>query len=383
MLATGIAVFLGVLGTITSATSTELPVKLEVKRLLNSRSANVHLSQHHESLYPFTVTYGGCHHAESQYDSHHTISKVHDHKADRLIWLLPEDVSSHGCLSAWSSQSELLGRSQPVEINKNTRQWIKKRHLDRGTKLSKRASIPMTNASGIDAEGPWFDGVEALKDKEIATVDATAAKAKQNRRVHTAYLSGDRNDYQYQEMGPMRFPETITYTGSNESIPVNDMKLVFQLADTMNALNSNLPNKENFTVNFIPWIQESPNGLYYYSGFKKPDTGLPPTVTELKAMSGNMSSSMQAPVDPQVNNITDRITEVTCSPAIMAAAAKNVFTAYKAFVTNGLGIGVGGDDWSEYAYFHNYLKYDLNATDQAVNTGEYGGAGGDSLWDLM
>ncbi|KAL8641998.1 MAG: hypothetical protein Q9228_001265 [Teloschistes exilis] len=129
---------------------------------------------------PFTVTYGDCHTSAYHYHLHHTVSEVHDHDTDRLIWLLPDDVSSGGCLSAWSD-SGLVGRSQALEVNKNSRQWIKKRHLDRGTRLSKRASIPMNNASGIDAEGPWFDGVEALKDKEITAVNAAQAKAK--RRV--------------------------------------------------------------------------------------------------------------------------------------------------------------------------------------------------------
>ena len=45
-------------------------------------------------------------------------------------------------------------------------------------KLGKRASIPMTNASGIEANGPWFDGVEALRGVEMNAVDATQAKAK-------------------------------------------------------------------------------------------------------------------------------------------------------------------------------------------------------------
>jgi hypothetical protein len=55
---------------------------------------------------------------------------------------------------------------------------MKKRELDQGARLSKRASIPMTNVSGIDAQGPWFDGVEVLKEKEIGSVSVAEAKAK-------------------------------------------------------------------------------------------------------------------------------------------------------------------------------------------------------------
>ncbi|KAL8634366.1 MAG: hypothetical protein Q9228_008040, partial [Teloschistes exilis] len=157
--------------------SIKFPVKLEVTGPLDSRSANIHLTRLDESVYPFTVTYGDCLTFGDKYELHHTVSEVRDRGIDRLIWLLPEDVSSGGCLSAWSD-SGLVGRSRALQINKNSRQWIKKRHLDRGTRLSKRSSIPMNNASGIDAEGPWFDGVEVLKDKEITAVNAAQAKAK-------------------------------------------------------------------------------------------------------------------------------------------------------------------------------------------------------------
>ncbi|KAI4186681.1 MAG: hypothetical protein L6R41_003325 [Letrouitia leprolyta] len=257
--------------------------------------------------------------------------------------------------------------------------------------MSKRASIPMTNASGIEANGPWFDGVEALKESEISTVDAAQAKAKQiaivgagmaglmtwrlGGRVHTAYLEGGPFDYQYQEMGPMRFPESIQYAGSNETIPLNDMKLVFQLADTMNQMNEG---RSNFTVSFIPWIQESPNGLVYFDGYKLP-SGLPPTVSDID---DSQNSTTQPPVDPTIGNITDAINDLTCTPELMEAAGRNVFTAYKTFINSGLG-GLGGDDWSEYAYVHNYLKYSLNASDQVINAGDFGGAGGDSLWDII
>ncbi|KAL8943111.1 MAG: hypothetical protein Q9211_001099 [Gyalolechia sp. 1 TL-2023] len=168
-------------------------------------------------------------------------------------------------------------------------------------------------------------------------------------------------------MGPMRFPESIQYAGSNETIPMNDMKLVFQLADIMNQLNNG---QSNYTVNFIPWIQESPNGLVYLNGFKQAN-GLPPTVADLDT---SQNSTTQPPVDPTVGNITDLITELACSPPLMESLAKNVFTAYKTFIDTGLG-GLGGEDWSEFAYVHNHLGYSLNATDQAINSGRSGGGG--------
>ena len=169
---------LSLIGTFTIATSDNLPLKLAVKIPLDSQSANVHISRTSDSAYPFTVSYGGCHSSTSQHEAHHIISTVTDEVSDRLVWILPNDIPTNGCLSAWSAQHKLVGRSKPLNVNKLSRSWIKKRELDQGTRLSKRASIPMTNASGIDAQGPWFDGVELLKEKEIGTVSVKEAKAK-------------------------------------------------------------------------------------------------------------------------------------------------------------------------------------------------------------
>ena len=162
----------------TGATSNNLPLKLSVKIPLDSQSANVHVSSIDPSAYPYTVSYGGCDNSTSQHEAHHTISTVTGKDSDRLVWILPGDIPTRGCLSAWSPRHELIGRSEPLEVNKYSKPWMKKRELDQSTRLSKRASIPMTNASGIDAQGPWFDGVEVLKENEIGPVSVTEAKAK-------------------------------------------------------------------------------------------------------------------------------------------------------------------------------------------------------------
>ncbi|KAL9634041.1 MAG: hypothetical protein Q9204_003163 [Flavoplaca sp. TL-2023a] len=191
-------------------------------------------------------------------------------------------------------------------------------------KLGKRASIPMTNASGIEAKGPWFDGVEALRGVEMNAVDAIQAKAKRiaivgagmaglmtwlclnmsgfqnleiveagqriGGRVQRAYLEGGPFDYQYQDVGPMRFPESVEYAGTNETVPINDQQLVFQLGEIMNQMNRGQP---NYSVNFIPRIQESPNRLYCFSGLKDAD-GLPPTASE-SSMEGNLRDMEEIP----------------------------------------------------------------------------------------
>lgn len=180
--------FWGLLLFTIATVSAVLPVRLEVKVALDSQSANVHLSPAHSSAYPYWVTYGSCYPSHSKRETHQTVSKVLHRDVERLVWVLPEDIDSSGCLSAWSLEDELIGRSERLTINKNSKQWLKKRQLDQGTRLSKRASIPMSNASGIDAEGPWFDGVELLKEKEISAVNVKEAKAKSLDYLHLNLL---------------------------------------------------------------------------------------------------------------------------------------------------------------------------------------------------
>lgn len=52
-------------------------------------------------------------------------------------------------------------------------------------------------------------------------------------------------------MGPMRFPVDIYYADTNETIPINDHKMVFQLAETLNKMNKN---KHGYDVNFIKYV---------------------------------------------------------------------------------------------------------------------------------
>ncbi|KAI1390008.1 flavin-containing amine oxidoreductase [Hypoxylon trugodes] len=358
-----------------------LPVKLETRSGLTSRLANVHISFDNPIDGIVTYTFGRCDSTRLS-DAHHTVGQGKEAKESRLVWILPDDVRFDGCISAWDQRGSLIGRSEPQRLSRR--------------KLKRRGSnsIPMTNATGIDTWGPWFDGVELLKNKEINAFDAAEAKSKDvaivgagmsglmtylvltqagltnvkiveasqrlGGRVHTEYLSGGPFDYSYQEMGPMRFPETATYL--NETYPIKDHQLVFQLASEMNRINNN---DKNFSVDFIPWLQSSPNGLYYYNGVKL-DTGLPPTVSQL-----NTSS---APLNPSTEALSTKISTITSDTTFMIEIANNTGNVNEPIV-NGLG-GLGGDVWSEFAYMVNYLKASLNDTD--VLSG-----GATSFWDTI
>lgn len=351
-------------------------MKLELRSPVTSRVSNIHISLTESIEEPITFTYGLC--QDSSVDaSHHTIIKSEVRDSQRLVWLLPEDAFSDGCVSAWSGSGELKGRSEPQTIHHNWKRRVQKR------------SIHMDNDTGIDTLGAWFEGVNLLKDKEPVAVDVDTAKSKHvaivgagmsglmsflvltqagmtnisiieagqrlGGRVHTEYLSGGPFDYSYQEMGPMRFPEHYVDPETNTTYNITDHQLVFQLAAEMNELNGH---DKNLSVDFIPWIQSNQNGLSYKNGFKLAN-GLPPTLAQIAA---NSSLAATTVYDDATNSLDETVDEYMPGSDFSVRMATNMFKAHREFLDSGLG-GLGGDVWSEYAFMVNYLKGSLNSTD--------------------
>lgn len=150
-----------------------LPIKLELKHTLDSGLANIHVTYTAPIHSEIIFNYGSCE-AQMPGEAHHSIARTTDRGHDRLVWLIPADAASGGCLSAWDQHQNLLGRSESLSLVpslRTTQRRLRKRQED--------LAISMDNSSGIDAEGPWFDGVAALTGKELAVVDAAAAKSKE------------------------------------------------------------------------------------------------------------------------------------------------------------------------------------------------------------
>ncbi|KAK0648152.1 flavin-containing amine oxidoreductase [Cercophora newfieldiana] len=383
------------LGGAALAVAGSLPVQIETRTPVTSRVANLHLSLDRLIEGDITFTYGPCSH-NSPETAHHVVARSDgaSSHSKRLVWIVPEDASSGGCISAWNTKSILVGRSDP--------QVLHKRHQRRAAKRD--AGIEMTAANGIDTLGAWFEGVNIVKGKELAAVDVEAAKAKEiaivgagmsglmsylilhqagmtnvsileagerlGGRVHTEYLSGGPFDYSYQEMGPMRFPSTYKDSESGDVMNISDHQLVFQLADELNKLNGH---NKNWSVDFQTWIQGNNNGLVYRNGFKL-DTGLPPTRAQITA-----NASLNAvPVMAQDNStkaLSTAVNEYMPGSNFSVLMAKNMYKAHKEWLVNGLK-GLGGDAWSEYAFMANYLGGSLNDTD--VN-----GGNANTFWDSL
>ncbi|KFY87603.1 hypothetical protein V498_07096 [Pseudogymnoascus sp. VKM F-4517 (FW-2822)] len=298
-----------------------------------------------------------------------------DSRPEKFVWLVPEEVPDSGCLYAYAG-SVLIGRSEPITVQKK----------------SSRRSVVLGDIA--DAEGPWFDGVQYLKSKGPGKVFVAQAKAKSigilgggmsglmsayllnsvdfhdwkiieassrvGGRVHTAYLNGTRSDqYQYQEMGPMRFPVETFYPDTNETIQINDHKMVFQLADALNKMNKKRP---DYKVNFIKWIQSNPNT---------------PATTPRRLPDGRVPTSADIKADPSLA-ATPNYTNATAvkeaaaaydawmgvDESVLKALAKNVFEAHKAAVEHGIL------DFSEAGYLRYKLGIDPNIADQVSSLGD-------------
>lgn len=144
-------------------------LEISVKDVTAPNIVNIHVRYPSAITHDLVFAYGKCDSANFD-DIVHTIAKVSggDIQGDdtRLVWVVPDDVSTGGCVSAWE-QKQLIGQSDPLSLD---------RIIHAG--LVKRDMIPMTNDSGIDAEGPWFNGVSLLKNKEIGAVNVKNAKSK-------------------------------------------------------------------------------------------------------------------------------------------------------------------------------------------------------------
>ncbi|KAI9172171.1 l-amino-acid oxidase [Paramyrothecium foliicola] len=359
------------------STASSLPFHLETRSELTSHLANVHVSRQRSVDGAVSFTYGSCQ-AQSRDASHHTIGEYDKFLGSRIVWVIPRGTQSDGCISAWDEGGVLVGRSEPQKLHRVKRRALQKRS---------KCSIPMTNATGIDPIGPWFDGVELLSQKQPSPVHVEAAKSKEiaivgagmsslmsylvlsqagftnlsileggerlGGRLHTAYLSGGPFDYSYQEMGPMRLPMTYRDPVSNETLEIADHQLVIQLAEELSKLNKN---DKNFSVDFIPWLQRNTNSFYYRNGFKLP-TGLPPTVGQV---SQNGSLGVIVTPDAVAEQLSELVDAQLPGSNFSVLMATNMYKAHKEWIENGLN-GRGGDHWSEFAFMVNYLNGTLGS----------------------
>jgi hypothetical protein len=155
---------------VTLAAALSRNIEISVNDVTAPNIVNVHLFYPESDLGKHIFTYGSCD-IVSPVDSIHHVATVpsgpssgHD---SRLVWVVPDDASSGGCIAAWDMESNRIGQGEPLSLDGILHD-----------SFTKRDRIPMTNESGIDSEGPWFNGVTLLKSKDFGAVDAKKIKEK-------------------------------------------------------------------------------------------------------------------------------------------------------------------------------------------------------------
>ncbi|PVI01023.1 hypothetical protein DM02DRAFT_706684 [Periconia macrospinosa] len=345
---------------------------------------NIHVSYNDDTFEgDLRVVYGACD-ITAHHQMHHEVGSTfirRTNRPERLVWVVPEDVIYAGCLHAYSGSS-LIGRSAPITVKRNMR---------------KREDI----SAVADVSGPWFDGVAYMqskqnnasfvseeKNKKIAIVGGgmsglltsllldsvgihnwhiTESSQRIGGRIRTKYLNGTTPDeYQYQEMGPMRFPVSVKYSDTNETLDIQDHKMVFQLGDTLNKLNGN---KSDVAVKFIPWIQANRNNPANSNGYRLPN-GRIPSAAQIAANSSLRLPSAK-PADPEAAELASKKMEefIDFTPEKSRKVATNIYKAHKQAIEDGIF------QWSEAAY----IKYALNMSE---DTADFVAGSGDNspLW---
>jgi hypothetical protein len=133
---------------------------------------NVHLRYTKSIDGKLSIHYGGCS-IEAEENSHHCLGTTHigrhplakrhfewkDSRPTKFVWLPPSDVPDRGCLHAFSD-GRLIGTSGPVRVTR------------------RRQRRQESFADVADPEGPWFDGVQYLEQKEPDEIFVAQAKSK-------------------------------------------------------------------------------------------------------------------------------------------------------------------------------------------------------------
>lgn len=132
---------------------------------------NVNIAYNHDINGELTLVYGPCdavnrhdfaHHLGSTHVGEHPFAKRHasweGSRPTKFVWTVPAEVEG-GCLHAWLD-GELVGRSKKYQV--------------KSRRMKKRATF----ADVSDPMGPWFDGVEYLKQKNSNETFVAATKDK-------------------------------------------------------------------------------------------------------------------------------------------------------------------------------------------------------------
>ncbi|KAJ5753369.1 uncharacterized protein N7511_007522 [Penicillium nucicola] len=354
--------------------------------------ANVHLDWLSEPPSLIESRYASCDGQTSGKEETIAQFSIQDQPPQRLVWAVPEDAATHHCVFVYGgdpsgSAQRLLGRSSPVSLQKKPKR-----------RSAADTNIPLLK--DFDALGTWFDGVAKIKDKldtnggvisgsspknsSLAIVgggisglatglmldsvgvhnwEIIEASDRVGGRFRTKYVA---DTQEWAEMGPMRLPYSVTYKDDNETLLYSDHQLTFQMATILNDMNKN---DSQWKIEFIPWIQHSPNELLAQGTRRHPD-GRIPTRAEVEANPD--LEDAPAMTTAEFNNTQNSMDKILKNETTLKSLQKDVWHAHKIAMDEGL------DDWSEQAFMRHVFKASENVTDEIWTSSDY-----DVFWDEL
>ncbi|RAK81377.1 flavin monoamine oxidase family protein [Aspergillus fijiensis CBS 313.89] len=187
---------------------------------------------------------------------------------DRLVWVVPSDAQESQCLLAFH-ECAMVGRSPPISleqapdhpkedsrIDKDSVIWFNAVEYTR-SRFHAKAVVNSAAAknSSIAIVGAGIAGLltsHLLSSVGLHNWHIHEASQRLGGRIRTGYLNGTSpEDYQYFDMGPMRLPTKIRYTGTTEVLPFEDHRLVISLIDKLNRLNAD--HHPELKMEFLPF----------------------------------------------------------------------------------------------------------------------------------
>ncbi|KAI9318693.1 L-amino-acid oxidase [Dichotomocladium elegans] len=287
-------------------------------------------------------------------------------KPTKFIWSVPADAKD-GCIVAKDASGELIAASSPLtvegpRIKKRGHPEFEGMHFDaveyHNKQMSKRSRVHASDKSakiGIVGAGMagLFSGL-LLEQAGFKNYEILEANDRLGGRVHTVYfennttsLVGNKDSVRYQEMGPMRFPVSWTY--KNKTLPITDHDIVYQMADELNSLTD-----DEYQIEFIKWVQKSPNNLNYHGGKRLPN-GKVPTAAQVAADPSLASTGV-----PELSSKVEEATKEFFTEEWYKLMSSDLYAAHSKALEEGY------DDWSEYGWLHNKMGLSLNASDYAT-----------------
>ncbi|KAJ5881438.1 Amine oxidase [Penicillium soppii] len=361
--------------------------------LLRGELANIHLDWLDHAPNAIKAVYASCD-GQNLTKKEHFIGRfsTQNQTPERLAWAVPNDAPTQQCVYILEVDDRVatptvLGKSSPISLQKAPNK--------RSTAF---ANIPLLK--DFDSLGTWFDGVAKIKEKveeeggvaskssfkntSIAIVGggisglATAlmldsvgihnweiieASNRVGGRFRTKYVA---DTQEWAEMGPMRLPYSVTYKSDNETLLYSDHQLTFQMAEILNTMNKN---ESKWRIDFIPWVQHSPNEIIAQGTRRHPD-GRIPTRAELE----DDPSLEDAPAmtSAEYSNTENQMNKILKDQATLKSIQKDVWRAHKTAMDQGL------DDWSEQAMMRHAFKASENVTDEILTSSDY-----DVFWDEL